>query len=175
MPIYEFYCPQNNTLYQFLARSLAYRDAVPLCPDNPEFRLEKRVSQFAVIGKAKEDSADDPFAGIDESKMESLMNEMEGEMGALDSDNPDPRQLGHFMRKLTDVMGDKTPPELREVVRRLESGEDPEKLEEQFGGFDENDPGADPIFSQVKKMIRGARQPVRDPKLYELTDWLKTA
>ena len=97
MPIYEFYCPQNNKLYQFLARSLAYRDAMPLCPDNPEFALEKRVSQFAVIGKAKEESADDPFAGIDETKMESLMNEMEGEMGALDSDNPDPRQLGHFM------------------------------------------------------------------------------
>jgi len=175
MPIYEFYCPQNNTLYQFLARSLAYRDTVPLCPDNPEFTLEKRVSQFAVIGKAKDESADDPFAGIDESKMESLMNEMEGEMGALDSDNPDPRQLGYFMRKLTDVMGDKTPPELREVVRRLEAGEDPEKLEEQFGGFDESNPDSDPIFSQVKKMIRGARQPVRDPKLYELTHWLKSA
>ena len=72
-------------------------------------------------------------------------------------------------------MGDKTPPELREVVRRLKAGEDPEKLEEQFGAFDENSPDADPIFSQMKKMIRGARQPVRDPKLYELTDWLKSA
>lgn len=173
MPIYEFYCPQNNKLYQFLARSQAYRDVIPLCPDDPAFTLEKRVSHFAVIGRAKEENAEDPFAGLDEAKMESLMSEMEGEMDALDNDNPDPRQLGHFMRKLTDVMGDKTPPELREVVRRLESGEDPEKLEEQFGSFDENNPGTDPIFNQVKKILRNARQPVRDPKLYELRDWLK--
>jgi exonuclease VII small subunit len=174
MPIYEFYCPQNNTLYQFLARSLAHRGAVPLCPDNPEFKLEKRVSHFAVIGKAKEESEDDPFAGMDEAKMESLMSEMETEMGALDSENPDPRQLGHLMRKLTDVMGDKTPPELREVIRRLESGEDPEKLEEEFGGFDEGNAAAsDPFFSQMKKIIRGARQPIRDPRLYDLRDWLK--
>ena len=175
MPIYEFYCPQNNTLYQFLARSFADRDCLPLCPDNPEFKLEKRLSHFAVIGKAKEDHADDPFAGVDEERMEGLMNEMEGEMSALDTDHPDPRQLGRFMRKLTDVMGDKTPPELREVVRRLESGEDPEKLEEQFGSFDENSAEADPVFAQVKKLIRNARQPVRDPKLYEMRDWVKPA
>ena len=73
MPIYEFYCPQNNKLYQFLARSLAYRDAVPVCPDGPDFAMERRVSSFAVIGKAKEASDNDPFAGIDESKMDSLM------------------------------------------------------------------------------------------------------
>lgn len=173
MPIYEFYCPQNNTLYQFLARSFAERDQVPQCPDNAAFRLEKRVSQFAVIGKAREESEDDPFAGIDEGRMENLMNEMESEMSALDTDHPDPRQLGRFMRKLTDVMGDKTPPELREVVRRLESGEDPEKLEEQFGSFDENSPETDPVFAQVKKLIRSARQPIRDPKLYDMRDWVK--
>jgi hypothetical protein len=172
MPIYEFYCPQNNTLYQFLARSLACRDVVPTCPDNPEYVLEKRVSQFAVIGRAKEESGDDPFAGIDDSQMERLMTDMEGEMGVLDNDDPDPRQLGHFMRKLTDVMGDKVPPALREVVRRLEAGEDPDKLEEQFGALGEADADADPIFSQMKKIIRNARQPVRDPKLYEMSEWV---
>src|SRR5688572_2608170 len=118
MPIYEFYSPQNNTLYQFLARTLAYRDKVPVCPDNPEFKLEKRMSRFAVIGRAKEESQDDPFAGLDDSKMESLMADMESEMGGMDDDNPDPRQLGRFMRKMTDLLGDKTPPELREIVKR---------------------------------------------------------
>jgi hypothetical protein len=173
MPIYEFYCSQNNTLYQFLARSLAYREVVPVCPDNPEFVLEKRISHFAVIGRAKEENEDDPFADIDESKMESLMTDMEGEMEVLDNDNPDPRQLGHFMRKLTDVMGDKVPPALREVVRRLEAGEDPDKFEEQFGGLDQDGSGADPIFTQVKRIIRSARQPIRDPKLYEMGDWVR--
>jgi hypothetical protein len=179
MPIYEFYCPDNNKLYQFLARTLAHRERVPRCPDNPAFRMEKRVSRFAIIGKAKEEDADDPFAGVDESKMEALMADMERDMAGMDENNPDPRQLGHFMRKMTDLMGDKTPPELREIVKRLEFGEDPEKLEEQFGGVlgdgpEGDDGGAgDALFAQVMKRIRGHRgQPQRDPTLYELTEFL---
>ena len=40
------------------------------------------MSRFAVIGKAKEEEADDPLTGLDESKMEQafegLMREAEG-------------------------------------------------------------------------------------------------
>lgn len=173
MPIYEYYCPDNNKLYTFLARSLAYRDKVPVCPDDESLRMERRVSRFAVIGRAKEESEDDPFAGIDDAKMESFMADMEREMGVMDEENPDPRQIGHFMRKMTDMMGDKTPPELREMVRRLESGEDPEKLEAEFGGMDEGGEG-DALFSQMIKRVKATRkQPVRDPKLYEMRDYVK--
>lgn len=172
MPIYEFYCPDNNKLYSFLARSLSMKNKLPRCPDGVGMRMERRVSRFAVIGKAKEETADDPFAGIDESKMDAFMAEMERDMGGLDEENPDPRQLGHFMRKMTDVMGDKTPPELREMVRRLEAGEDPEKLEEQFGGLDEGD-ASDAMFSQLVARVKAARkEPVRDPKLYEMRDFV---
>jgi hypothetical protein len=172
MPIYEFYCPDNNKLYQFLARSLAHREKTPRCPDDPAFRMERRVSAFAITGRAKEDTSDDPFAGMDESKMEGFMAEMERDMVGIDDNNPDPRQLGHFMRKMTDMMGDKAPPELREVVRRLEAGEDPEKLEEQFGGM-EGDEAGDALLTQMMKKIKGsAKTPRRDPKLYELTDYL---
>ncbi len=174
MPIYEFYSPDNNKLYQFLARSLAYGAKIPRCPDDPTFRMERRVSRFAVIGQAKEDTGDDPFAGIDDAKMETLLADMEKNMGGLDEANPDPRQLGHFMRKITDMMGDKTPPELREIVKRLEAGEDPDKLEEQFGDLAGDEEGAaDALFSQVMKKARANRnQPVRDPKLYEIRDYL---
>lgn len=173
MPIYEFYCPQNNTLYQFLARSLSYREAIPLCPDNPDFVLEKRVSQFAVIGRAKEETPEDPFSELGEAGMDKLMAEMESDMSLLEDDNPDPRKLGSFMRKLTDAMGGKVTPELQEVVRRLEAGEDPEKLEKHFSDSDEFNADSDPLFARVKKIIRSARQPVRDPKLYELSEWLR--
>lgn len=176
MPIYEFYSPDNNKLYQFLARSLGFKDKVPQCPDNPTFRMERRVSRFAVIGKAKEETGDDPFANIDEAKMESFMAEMEGDMAGMDENNPDPRQLGRFMRKMTDLMGDKTPPELREMVKRLEAGEDPEKLEEQFGDMGEGgeEGASDALFSQFVKKVRSAgRQPQRDPKLYEMADYVK--
>jgi hypothetical protein len=172
MPIYEFYCPDNNKLYQFLARSLAYREKTPRCPDDPSFRMERRVSAFAITGRAKEDTGDDPFAGMDEAKMEGFMAEMERDMAGIDDNNPDPRQLGRFMRKMTDMMGDKAPPELREVVRRLEAGEDPERLEEQFGGMEDDEAG-DALLTQMMKKIKGnAKTPRRDPKLYELTDYL---
>ncbi len=171
MPIYEFYCPENNTVYQFLARSLAYGNKVPSCPDNPAFNLQKQVSRFAIIGKAKENLEGDPFAGLDEEKMDALMLEVEGEMGAIHEDNPDPKQLGHLMRKMTDLMGDKTPPELREMVKRLEAGEDPEKLEAEFGGLGET--GEVDLFATVKKIVQGNRVPIRNPKLYEMREWVE--
>jgi hypothetical protein len=81
------------------------------------------------------------------------------------------------MRKMTDLMGDKTPPELREIVKRLESGEDPEKLESDFGDLTGGeDDASDALFSQVLKRIRSHRStPQLDPKLYELTDYLPPA
>lgn len=180
MPLYEFYCPDNNKLYTFLARTLSYREKTPRCPDNAAFKMERRVSNFAVIGRAKEDDGDDPFAGMDESKMEGLMAEMEREMSGMDENNPDPRQLGRFMRKMTDLMGDKAPEAMREMVARLEAGEDPEKLEEQFGDFggeggemDGPGGGADDLWTTVKKKFQGMKnRPIRDPKLYEMTEYL---
>lgn len=179
MPLYEFYCPDNNKIYTFLARSMAHRKKTPRCPDNEAFKMERRVSSFAVIGRAKEDTGDDPFAGLDESKMESLMMDMEKEMSGLDESNPDPKQLGRFMRRMTDLMGDKAPEAIKEMVARLEAGEDPEKLEEHFGDMagPEGDMGegaaADALWDTVKKKLHGLKRgPIRDPKLYELTDYL---
>jgi hypothetical protein len=69
-------------------------------------------------------------------------------------------------------MGDKAPPLLREAVRRLEAGEDPEKLEAELGGEAEGD---DLLFAEVKRLARQARGPELDPKLYDLADWLPPA
>lgn len=173
MPIYEYYCPGNNKLYSFLVRSQAHRDQVPHCPDDAALPLHRHVSSFAIIGKAKEETPDDPFAGLDDSKMESLMAEMESEMSGLDDGDPNPRQMGHFMRRITDLMGDKTPHELREIVKRLEAGEDPEKLEAQFGDL-EGEAG-DSLFGHVRSILHGARRPVRDPKLYDIVEYLPPA
>ena len=104
------------------------------------------------------------------------MAEMERDMGTMDETNPDPKQLGRFMRKMTDLMGDRTPESLQEMVRRLEAGEDPEKLEQQFGGIDgegEAGPAADALWQTMKVKMKSMRDtPQRDPKLYEFAEFV---
>ena len=177
MPIYEFYCPDNHKVYQFLARSFQHRDKTPRCPENQAYRMEKRISRFAFLRGAKEEGEQDPFANMDDAKMESLMAEMERDMAGMDENNPDPRQLGRFMRRMTDLMGDKVPAEMQEMVKRLEAGEDPEKLESEFGdlmGDEETGEGGMDLFNQaVKKLRAGLRPPQRDPKLYELSEFVE--
>jgi hypothetical protein len=73
-----------------------------------------------------------------EREMFRLMNDAES------LDESDPRQLGAFLRRMTDIVGDAAPPEMTEAIRRLEAGEDPEKIEEEYGdllGMGEGDEG----------------------------------
>ena len=59
MPIYEYYCPDNHTIYQFYAKTLAQGGTVPRCPDNPKYRMKKLVSAFAITsGGAKDESTE---------------------------------------------------------------------------------------------------------------------
>ena len=48
-------------------------------------------------------------------------------------DENDPRQLGALMRRMSEVSGESLDPAMEEAVRRLESGEDPEKIEDDMG------------------------------------------
>ena len=179
MPIYEFYCPDNNTVYSFLAKSLAYGDKTPRCPADPSFRMQKRVSGFAFIGRAKEPSADAPMEDLDDAKMERVMAELERDMAGFDEDNPDPRQMAHLMRKMSDLTGEKLPAEMEEMVRRLEAGEDPEALEEEYGdaldadgmGEGEGGEGDESSAAQLKRLRRRLLGPKRDPELYDMSEY----
>ena len=123
------------------------------------------MSRFAVIGKAKEENADDPMAGLDESKMEQafegLMREAEG------MNEEDPRQMAQLMRKFTDKTGISMGEQMEEALSRMESGEDPDQIEQEMGGLLD----ADDTFSLdgLKKKIGSGRRPaVHDETLYEL-------
>ncbi|MEI6278786.1 MAG: cytochrome C [Verrucomicrobiae bacterium] len=171
MPIYEFYSPDTNKVYSFFARSLSQGEKCPRCPDKPGAKMERMVSRFAVTGRASEKSAAAPDPGA--PRMERVMAEMEREMSGLDESNPDPRSLGRMMRKMTEATGQAMPKEMEQMIRRLESGEDPEKLEEEFGdvfeGMDLPDEGNPGIPGAPRHTVR---RPVRDPALYEMAEFI---
>ena len=181
MPIYEFYCPKNHKIYSFFARSLELGDRVPRCPDNPEYPMEKRVSGFAVTGRAKE-PGDGEGGDFDDPRLEAAMEQMEREFSGIDEDNPDPRQLAHLMRRMSDLTGEKLPEAMKEMVERMEKGEDPEQLEEEYGdlldeaeGMDgEGDGDGAEVFGpgSVARALRRRRGPSCDPVLYEMSDYL---
>lgn len=173
MPIYEFYCQENNTLYSFLAKSLSYQNVLPRCPASANYSMEKRISGFAFIGKAKDPSegGDDD---VDDAKMEGVMAELERDMAGFDEDNPDPKQMAHLMRKMSSLTGEKLPGEMEEMVRRLESGEDPEKLEAEFGdSMDDLGEGVDgeECGERIKRLHRRLIGPKKDPQLYDMSDY----
>ena len=72
------------------------------------------------------------MADMDEAKVEKVMSELERDMDHLDENNP--RHVAHMMRKMKEIMPEgATPKELDVAIRRLESGEDPEKVEADMG------------------------------------------
>ncbi len=134
--------------------------------------MERLISKFAVTGRAKEKS-DAPSDAAD-PRIEKMMAEMEREMSGMDENNPDPRAMGRLMRKMSEATGQGVPAEMEQMIRRLEAGEDPEKLEEEFGDVFENmdvpdDMPGEAVAAGVK--AKKAR-PTRDPKLYEMADFI---
>jgi hypothetical protein len=138
--------------------------------------MEKMVSNFAVTGRAKEPSAMPEGGGPDDARMEGVMQEMEREFGGMDSENPDPRQLARMMRKMSDLTGEKTPPQMEEMLRRMEAGEDPDKLESEFGDLMDDAEGAEAAGEKPGAMgtaRRIRRRVTRDPTLYEMSEFVE--
>jgi hypothetical protein len=178
MPIYEFYSPDTRKIYTFFARSLSYAGKTPRCPDQPKARMEKLISNFSVTGRAKEK---DEFGGGggEDAQLDAAMAEMEREFGGMDESNPDPRQLARMMRKMSSLTGEKMPAQMEEMIARMEKGEDPEKLEEEYGSaMDEFEPGegsddaaAGSELSKTLGRLR-RRRVERDPTMYEMAEYV---
>ena len=152
MPIYEFSCHHCKTIFQFRSNT-ADTVKIPPCPRCGKTDMKRLFSAFSIgsahrggseeapdvsggEGGPGEDGAfpDDPFLNMTPSQRAKAEAEMMRLMAKADTlDESDPRQLGHFLEKMTDITGDIGGPQIREFIRRLKSGEDPEKLEEEFG------------------------------------------
>jgi hypothetical protein len=181
MPIYEYYCPDNHTIYQFYAKTLAQGRTIPKCPANPKYRMEKAVSAFAVTRGGKEASTEpvaaDTAGGEDpaaDARMEAAMGAMEREFSSVDEN--DPRAMGRMMRRMAELTGEKIDGEMEEVVRKLEEGADPDSLEDQLGEGMGDEPEIAPgasssptVEARLRRLrYKKASQPVRrDPRLYD--------
>ncbi len=183
MPIYEYYCPDNHTVYQFYAKTLAQGRTIPRCPDNPAFRMRKLISAFAITRGGPDappaDSAT-PAAPAEDARMEQALGAMEKEFSAVDEN--DPRAIARIMRRMSELTGERIDGEMEEVVRKLEEGADPESLEDQLGGgpgegedgaegFDGPPPpaegaAAEPKAGRHRYRIRRTA-PRRDPRLHD--------
>jgi len=138
MPIYEFACPKCRKIFSFLSKRIN-PDRLPVCPQCGNKKMEKQLSRFAMTRGVAEDAAADgaeggegPMPDFDDPRVARAMSEMERDMEHLDESNP--KHMAHMMRKMKDLMPPGTmPKELDVAIKRLESGEDPEKIEADMG------------------------------------------
>jgi putative FmdB family regulatory protein len=171
MPMYEFFCPDCNTIYTFLSKSIN-TEKRPHCPKCKRSGLDRMISRFAVTGKAKEPSVGGPGDStdlpIDEARMEKAMEALASQAEGIDENNP--RQAADLMRKFSELSGLKLGDKMEDALARIEAGEDPEALEKEMESLDENDlfkldgTGAGAAKSKGAKK----RAPVRDETLYEM-------
>ena len=176
MPLYEFYCQPCHTLYTFRSPRV---DTVtlPACP-RCGAQLARQVSPFShsVKGKVQEEGADgapDPLEAAFAGK-EDLIAKMGDRLEAMSGDDADPAQAVRVMREMAEAGGLTFNPDIREAMARIEAGEDPEKVDEQFSElFDETH---DPFVTETQgraafnpgEWLRRIQPPRRDPTWYDM-------
>jgi putative FmdB family regulatory protein len=178
MPIYEFYCRHCHRVFSFLSRAVN-TDKTPACPRCAQGDMTRRVSAFAISkGRKEEPKPEGPKEpDIDEARLERAMEALAGEMDSVDEN--DPKQGARLMRKLFSATGLPVNSGMEEALRRMEGGEDPEKIEEEMGDVFEEDPfggllGGESPEKDPEAGKKGAGKlrrmlpPTHDPELYEL-------
>src|SRR5882762_10990805 len=139
MPIYEFACPKCRVVFNFLSKRIDPERA-PTCPKCGNKQMVKQMSAFAMPRGAKEPSeaaasdsdSDAGMPDMDDPRVMRAMNDLERDMEHLDENNP--KHMAHMMRKMKELMpSGAVPKELDVAIKRLEAGEDPEKIEEDMG------------------------------------------
>jgi len=138
MPIYEYACPKCRVVFNFLSKRIN-PDRLPTCPKCGNKKMRKQVSRFAMsrglkepVAKAEGEGSEPAAPDMDDPCIERAMMDLERDMEHLDENNP--KHMAHMMRKMKDLMPPGSiPKELDVAIKRLEAGEDPEKIEEDMG------------------------------------------
>jgi putative FmdB family regulatory protein len=168
MPIYEFYCQACHAVFNFFSASSAL-STHPSCPRCGRLDLPRRPSSFAMLrhgAGGDEEGEPSPLDDLDESRMGAAMDTLMSEMGEL-GDDADPRQVGAFFRRFSDLAGLEMGPRMEDALSRLEAGEEMDELESELDDLDQEE-SLDDLFRMKKAVERRRRRPQVDPELYFL-------
>jgi putative FmdB family regulatory protein len=114
MPAYDFRC--KNCCQDFTVSYASITEAGqddPHCPYCQSVELSRLIRRVAVLSS-------------EESRIERLSDP--SRLAGLDEN--DPRAMGRLMRDMANELGEDAGPEMDEVIERLESGENPETIEQ---------------------------------------------
>ncbi len=157
MPVYEFLCRSCNRIFSF--HSFKVDPAkTPTCPKCDAGNLERVPSRFGVGTGSKTESAGDG-GDLDDPRLEREMMKLAADLEGMDEN--DPRQMAAAVRKMTELAGEPVTPAMEEMIRRLEAGEDPERIEEDLGDAIESEMGEEGGGF-------GGAPPTRDEGLYPM-------
>lgn len=169
MPIYEFYCHDCHTVFNFFSRRID-TEKRPSCPKCQRQWLERRVSLVSLSssGKKGDEERNGGLPVSDETRMEQAMATVVGELE--DAGNDDPRVLGRVMRRFIDAAGIRMTSGFEDAMRRLEGGEDPGLIEAEMGEvLSEGNPFEEVDHSPRQgSRVRSSLPPAVDDTLYEL-------
>ncbi len=174
MPIYEFYCRDCHTVYSFFSNRVD-TETRPSCPRCQRPELERKPSRFATLEHAGKDDAGapNPLDALEDPRMEAAMEQLMHEMEGQEEDGDtaeDPRQMGHFLRRFSELSGLQLSDRMQDMMQRLERGDDPDALEAELGEPPEDDADALSELFQLKKRALAHRRktPKVDETLYFL-------
>jgi putative FmdB family regulatory protein len=160
MPIYEFLCAACNRIFSFHSFKMA-PEKTPVCPKCGAADLSRVPSSFGVAAahhSTTSGAGDD--GDFDDPRVEREMLRFAAELENMDEN--DPRAMAKAVRKMTEIAGEPVTPAMEEMIRRLEAGEDPEKVEEEMGDAIEEEMG-----EESGGGFSGAA-PTRDSGLYPM-------
>ncbi len=138
MPVYEFLCRPCNRIFSFHSFRID-PDKVPVCPKCGSGEMRRVPSRFAA-GRSATKAADGDDPGSEE-RAEREMMRLAAELEGMDEN--DPRQMARAVRRMTEIAGEPVTPAMEEMIRRMEAGEDPERIEEELGDALDDDMGGE--------------------------------
>ncbi|MFN3535688.1 MAG: FmdB family zinc ribbon protein [Desulfatiglandales bacterium] len=163
MPIYEFYCPDCNTIFNFFSKRVNTQK-IPSCPRCRRQELIRQMSIFRRGGNLK-DTEGNPYPDLDEARFERAMDMLAREAQALDEN--DPRQAAILMRKVSQMAGLELGPKMEEALTRMERGEDMDAIEEEMKDAFESEEDLFQFKERASSALRKKR-PLVDETLYDL-------